>query len=284
MSTGLNETRKQAAELLAWHISAGVDAVLDDVPHNRFEEAANDAQGLRDAPKRVALRSEPTGIPSNPRDRGASVTPVTPGPAKDWVEEARARAAAAQSLDELRAHLVSFEGCPLSRTAKSCILANSASDHGILVIGDAPEADDDRSGEAFSGRPGVLLDAMMKAIGLERDQLILTTAIPWRPPGNRAATVHELEVCAPFLLRQVELVRPRLVLALGALPAQLLAGRTESVLKLRGQWINLDHSGQAVTMMVTLPPAYLLRQPMQKRFAWRDLKMFRKALCDFHPL
>ena len=278
MSMGLNEERKMAAELLAWHVAAGVDAALDDVPHNRFQEAANDAQTPRDAPKRMASRSEPAGTHSKPRETVSSVALVTPGPANDWIQEARARAAVASSLDELRTSLASFEGCPLSRTAKSCILANSASEKSIMVIGDAPEADDDRSGEAFSGRPGVLLDAMMKAIGLERDKLVLTTSIPWRPPGNRAATVQELEVCAPFLLRQVELVKPRFILALGALPAQLLVGRSESMLKLRGQWFDVDSGGHRVKMMATLPPAYLLRQPMQKRFAWRDLKAFREVV------
>ncbi len=278
MSTGLTEERKMAAELLAWHLSAGVDAALDEVPHNRFLEAANDAGAQREAPKRAMGRTEPSGSTSRPREAVSSVAMVTPGPANDWIEEARKRANAAQSLDELRATLSTFEGCPLSRTAKSCILAQSVAQLGILVIGDAPEADDDRSGEAFSGRPGVLLDAMMKAIGLERDKLVLTTAIPWRPPGNRAATVQELDVCTPFLLRQLELVQPRLILALGALPAQLLAGRTESALKLRGQWIDMESGGETIPMMTTLPPAYLLRQPMQKRFAWRDLKAFREKL------
>jgi len=278
MSTGLNDERKMAAELLAWHVAAGVDAALDDVPHDRFQEAASDAQTPRDTPKRIASRSEPAGMAAKPRDSVSAVTLVTPGPANDWIQEARARAAASATLDELRASLASFEGCPLSRTAKSCILANAASDNSIMVIGDAPEADDDRSGEAFSGRPGVLLDAMMKAIGLERDRLVLTTSIPWRPPGNRAATAQELEVCAPFLLRQVELVKPRFILALGALPAQLLVGRSESMLKLRGQWFDVESGGHRVKMMATLPPAYLLRQPMQKRFAWRDLKAFREVI------
>ncbi len=278
MSMGLTEERKMAAELLAWHLSAGVDAALDDVPHNRFLEAANDAGAAKETTKRAVSQPAQGGSSSRPRDTVSSIALVTPSPADDWIKEARARAAAAHSLDELRATLATFEGCPLSRTAKSCILANIASEKNILVIGDAPEADDDRSGEAFSGRPGVLLDAMMKAIGLQRDTLVLTTAIPWRPPGNRAATMQELDVCAPFLHRQIELVKPSFILALGALPAQLLAGRTESMLKLRGQWIDVESGGQSVKMMITLPPAYLLRQPLQKRFAWRDLKAFRAVV------
>jgi DNA polymerase len=108
--------------------------------------------------------------------------------------------------------------------------------------------------------------------------MALTTAIPWRPPGNRAATAQELDVCAPFLTRQIELLKPKLVLAMGALPLQLLAGRSENILKLRGQWFELAIGDVNVKMMASLSPAYLLRQPLQKRFAWRDLKAFRQAL------
>ena len=267
-----------AGELVAWHLSVGVDAILDDVPHDRFQEAARDSASPTEAPRRVIDRSQSGSVPASSRPIGVASPVVTPNPADDWVREARARASAAQSLDELRSMLVSFEGCALSRTAKSLILANSVAEGGIMVIGDAPEADDDRNGEAFLGRPGAMLDAMLKAIGLERSKMALTTAIPWRPPGNRAATAQELDVCAPFLTRQIELLKPKMVLALGALPVQLLAGRSENILKLRGQWFELALNGLSVKMMASLSPAYLLRQPLQKRFAWRDLKAFRQAL------
>jgi len=267
-----------AGELVAWHLSVGVDAILDDVPHDRFEEAARDSASPAERPRPVMERSQSGSTQASSRPMGVASPAVTPNPADDWVREARARASAAQSLDELRSMLASFEGCALSRTAKSLILAPSVAQGGIMVIGDAPEADDDRNGEAFLGRPGAMLDAMLKAIGLERSEMALTTAIPWRPPGNRAATAQELDVCAPFLTRQIELLKPRIVLALGALPVQLLAGRSENILKLRGQWFELAVNGMSVKMMASLSPAYLLRQPLQKRFAWRDLKAFRQAL------
>jgi DNA polymerase len=267
-----------AGELVAWHLSVGVDAILDDVPHDRFQEAVRDSASPAERSRPVMERSQSGSTQASSRPIGVASPAVTPNPADDWVREARGRASAAQSLDELRSMLASFEGCALSRTAKSLILAQSVAQGGIMVIGDAPEADDDRNGEAFLGRPGAMLDAMLKAIGLERSEMALTTAIPWRPPGNRAATAQELDVCAPFLTRQVELLKPRIVLALGALPVQLLAGRSENILKLRGQWFELAVNGMSVKMMASLSPAYLLRQPLQKRFAWRDLKVFRQAL------
>lgn len=278
MTGVLDHQRIVAGELLAWHVSAGVDAALDDQPHNRFEESASEPPSPR-LSARVSVDAPQAGSARAPqRISGGAVPIVTPHPMDDWVKEARSRAAAAQTLEELRATLAGFEGCALSRTAKSLILATKAEEGGILVMGDAPEADDDRSGEAFSGRAGALLDAMLGTIGLKRDDLALTTAIPWRPPGNRAATAQELDVCVPFLNRQIELVKPRLVLALGALPVQLLAGRSENSLKLRGQWFDIEANGFHTKMMASLAPAYLLRQPLQKRFAWRDLKAFRQAL------
>jgi len=280
MTGDVHHQRKIAAELIAWHLAAGVDTPLDDLPHDRFREATNEAAVPREAPKRVGEGAPGGGSKVRPREQAAAIPMVTPAPADDWVREARARAEAAPSLEALRETIEHFEGCSLSRTAKSLIMARGAIKDGIMVIGDAPEADDDRSGEAFSGRPGVLLDAMLKAIGLERSSLVLTTAIPWRPPGNRAATGQELDVCTPFLVRQVELVKPKLILALGAMPAQLLAGRSESILKLRGQWLSVASKEMTVPMLATLPPVYLLRQPMQKRFAWRDLKAFRAAFGD----
>ena len=278
MTEWIDHQRMVAGELIAWHLSVGVDAILDDAPHDRFQEAARDLASPTDLPRRLMERSQSGSSPSSSRPIGVASPPVTPNPADDWVREARARASAAQSLEELRSTVASFEGCALSRTAKSLILANSVAEGGIMVIGDAPEADDDRNGEAFLGRPGAMLDAMLKAIGLERSAMALTTAIPWRPPGNRAATAQELDVCAPFLTRQIELLKPKLVLAMGALPVQLLAGRSENILKLRGQWFELAIGDVNVKMMASLSPAYLLRQPLQKRFAWRDLKAFRQAL------
>ena len=278
MAEFLDHQRILAGELVAWHLSVGVDAILDDVSHDRFQEAVRDSASPAETPRHVIEQSQRGSTPASSRPIGVASPVFAPNPADDWVREARALASAAQSVDELRKMLASFEGCALSRTAKSLILANSVAEGGIMVIGDAPEADDDRNGEAFLGRPGAMLDAMLKAIGLERNEMALTTAIPWRPPGNRAATAQELDVCAPFLTRQIELLKPRMVLALGALPVQLLAGRSENILKLRGQWFELAMNGRSVRMMASLSPAYLLRQPLQKRFAWRDLKAFRQAL------
>jgi DNA polymerase len=149
---------------------------------------------------------------------------------------------------------------------------------GVLIIGDIPEADDDRSGDAFSGRAGILLDLMLAAIGLSREVVALTTALPWRPPGNRAPTPQELAVLTPFLERQISLIAPRAVVAFGTSVAQMVLGRQDQLLKLRGQWNDLIVDNRSGPLLTTLGPAHLLRHPAQKRYAWLDLKVFQDRL------
>ena len=151
-------------------------------------------------------------------------------------------------------------------------------DTDVMILGDLPSADDDRTGEAFSGQAGVLLDRMLAAINLKRADFAVTTAIPWRPPGNRAPTTQELAVCLPFFRRQIELVRPRVVLIFGTLPVQMLIGGSASNLKARGHTHRFVLDGVEMDAMVTLSPAHLLKHPAQKKFAWQDLQIFQRMM------
>ncbi len=156
-----------------------------------------------------------------------------------------------------------------------------------MLVGEAPGRDEDIQGKPFVGRSGQLLDRMLAAVGLSRNaqdrdsSVFITNVIFWRPPGNRTPTEAETSMCLPFLLRTIELQKPDFIVCLGATPAHRLTGRTDGILKMRGKWASANVSGRNIPLLPTLHPAYLLRQPAQKRLAWRDLLALRQML-DAH--
>lgn len=141
-----------------------------------------------------------------------------------------------------------------------------------MLIGEAPGADEDRLGKPFVGVSGQLLDRMLACIGLDRRSTYITNVIFWRPPGNRPPTAAEIAACLPFVERHIELVSPEVLVLLGAASAQTLLARNDGITRLRGRWFPFESAGMArpVPAMPVYHPAYLLRQPAQKRAAWRD--------------
>src|SRR5690606_41650696 len=152
----------------------------------------------------------------------------------------------------------------------------------VMFVGEAPGRDEDLEGKPFVGRSGQLLDRMLSAIGLDRSSAYISNVIPWRPPGNRAPTPQETEICRPFIERHIELVKPKVLVHLGGASAKTLLNTTEGILRLRGNWrIYSGAAGLEIPAMPTLHPAYLLRTPAHKRLAWRDfleVKMKLRAL------
>ena len=142
----------------------------------------------------------------------------------------------------------------------------------LMLVGEAPGRDEDIAGRPFVGRSGQLLDRMLAAIGMSRrENAYIANVIPWRPPGNRTPTPLETEICRPFIERQIELAKPRVLVTLGGPSAKVLLGATEGVLRLRGKWrVHTTASGVDIPTMPTLHPAYLLRNPAHKKLAWRD--------------
>lgn len=147
-----------------------------------------------------------------------------------------------------------------------------------MVIGPMPSADDDREGAPFAGRTGLLLDKMLAAIGLKRDGILLTNVIPWRPPGNRAPSAPEIEICRPFIERQIALAEPQALLLLGNFTARHFFGSNETIHGLRGQWRDVTISGRAIPAIASLHPQELLTAPINKRLAWNDLLAFRTRI------
>jgi uracil-DNA glycosylase len=196
------------------------------------------------------------------------------------VMAARARAPMAATLDALAEMLAAFDGCGLKATAKSLCFYRGTQQARLMVIGEAPGREEDLAGTPFVGPAGMLLDKMLAAIGITDAQCHITNFVYWRPPGNRPPTPQETDVCRPFLERQVALVRPDIVLLLGAAAAKNVLAVDEGIMRLRGKWRDVILGGHAVRVMPTLHPEYLLRSPAAKQQAWRDLLAVKAALAS----
>lgn len=267
------DERRAAAQLLRWYADMGVDVALDEEAHDRLAEAAA-------APPagRPAARDVPASDPGASA-RSAPAAPAVAAPS-DAANAARVLARSAATLDELRALLERFDGCALKTTAKSLVFADGTPQSRVMLVGEAPGVEEDRSGVPFVGRSGQLLDRMLAAIGLDRGSVYIANVIPWRPPGNRTPTPQEAAICRPFIERQIELADPDILVCLGLPSAQALLGIKDGILKARGRWTTYDTGARSIRAVATLHPAYLLRQPLQKRLAWRDFRAIRAALAE----
>jgi DNA polymerase len=196
------------------------------------------------------------------------------------IESARDSARNAASLEDLKAALARYDGVSLRKTATNLVFADGNPKAEIMLVGEAPGADEDRQGLPFVGVSGQLLDRMMAAIGYDRTTFYITNVCFWRPPGNRKPTEAELAAQQPFVLRHIELVRPKVLVLVGGSSAQMLLGTTEGITRLRGKWFDYRSDGLdlPIPALPIFHPAYLLRQPELKREAWRDLLKLRVRL------
>jgi uracil-DNA glycosylase family 4 len=257
---------KAYAALLAWYDAMGVDEAIGDAPVDRFAIVPETMPLKRPARAPLARPGQP---------------PVAPAPARPAPEAAPPSPAsleAAGTLGELEALVAQFEGCALKRTAKNLCFSRGSADARIMLIGEAPGRDEDIQGKPFVGRAGKLLDRMLATIGLDETQVYITNTIYWRPPGNRTPTPQEFGACAPFLSRQIELLAPDVLVLLGGAAAKHILGVTEGIMRLRGKWKIYKNADRDIPTLATLHPAYLLRSPDAKRYAWRDLLMLKTRL------
>jgi DNA polymerase len=175
--------------------------------------------------------------------------------------------------------LEAFEGCALKHTATRLVFADGNPQAKIMFVGEAPGRDEDIEGLPFVGRSGKLLDRMIATIGLDRSKAYIANVIPWRPPGNRTPTPQETAICLPFIRRQIELADPDIVVCLGGPAMQTLLGIKDGITRSRGRWFPYDTGSREIKALATFHPAFLLRSPLQKRFAWRDFLALKKALA-----
>jgi uracil-DNA glycosylase family 4 len=276
----MNQTiaREDLESLLRWYVDQGIDEAIGEDAIDRF----------------AAPAPQPTPLPVQQR-APAAPTPIRPAPAApapprgpvpiespQLVEDARALAQRCNSIEELEAAVRAFEGCALKRTAKNTVFADGVAGSPVMVVGEAPGADEDRLGKPFVGVSGQLMDRMFDAIGMSRERdLYITNILFWRPPGNRTPTLAEQAICMAFTRRHIELARPKVLVLAGGTAAKSVLDTTEGIMRLRGKWTNLSlDDGSAVPTLPTFHPAYLLRTPASKRQSWSDLLSLDKKLRE----
>ncbi|MGA0542068.1 uracil-DNA glycosylase [Neotabrizicola sp. VNH66] len=246
-----------ALAALAWQLDCGVDEVTGEAPVNRYEVRA--AQAAAPAP-------------AAPRAVAAEATPQPVAHKTDPVEVARGLAAKAASLEALREAVHGFDLCDLKRGARNTVFSDGNPKARVLILGEAPGRDEDLEGRPFVGRAGQLLDRMFAAIGLSRQNpdtekaLYITNVLFWRPPGNRDPEPEEIAMMKPFIERHITLADPEVVVTMGNTPLFALTGQ-RGIKRARGRWTEVHGR----PMLPMFHPAYLLRQPGEKREAWADL-------------
>lgn len=262
--------RDESLSLLRWLVEAGADEAIMDSPVDHFAAKAplaSPLEGEAGAKRLVEGAVKTTASPLPEARKCASTLPQGAG----GISAAREIAASCKTLAELKAALESFDGCELKRLAKHTVFADGNPAARIMLIGEAPGRDEDEQGLPFVGRAGKLLDKMLAAIGLDRTKVYITNVLNWRPPQNRDPSPEEAATCLPFLQRHIELVSPQILILLGAVAVRHVLGLTDGIMRLRGRWEMYQGGTSAIPVMLTLHPAYLLRQPSAKRLAWRDL-------------
>ena len=247
-----------AKAMLKWQAELGISEAISEKPINRFEKNADE---------------KPRVKTTNPNVTHAKIKSQSP------IDEALLKSANAKNFLELKSAIENFQHCDLKRGARNTVFSAGSSAAKIMIIGEAPGREEDVQGVPFVGCAGQLLDKMLFSIGLNREEsdvqksVYITNVIPWRPPENREPSQHEIDMMLPFLKRHIELVAPKVIVAMGNVSCQTLLGR-KGITKLRGVWA--EAFGLPVLPM--LHPAYLLRNPVAKREAWSDLLSLKEMV------
>lgn len=238
--------------LLQWYHEMGVDVAVLNEPQNRF------------------LAKSPSLSPVIEKSVKPAATPsLSNHPAYQC-----------KTLEELRQAMASFTGCSLKETAMNMVFSDGNPKADVMLVGEAPGADEDRLGKPFVGQSGQLLDKALATVNLDRTKVYISNIIPWRPPGNRPPTTAEIAACQPFIEKHIELVAPKVLILLGGVAAKTLLATTEGIVKLRGRWHSYrpTPTSPEIKTMATFHPAYLLRSPGQKAFVWRDFLTVEREL------
>lgn len=265
MNSLKNNHELSAAELLQWYVDCGVDETITADPVNQFMivEKTVQSQSVTSKPSHINQPAPSGPLASN----------------SELIEKAEKLAAGCDNLQALNAAILDFEGCSLKKTAANTVFCDGNPDSDIMLIGEAPGADEDRIGKPFVGQAGQLLDRMFEAIELTRENdFYITNVLPWRPPGNRKPTDQECDMCLPFLRRHIELFNPKLIVLIGGTSATALLSTKTGITRLRGKWHEHSVGETKIPLLPIFHPAYLLRQPQFKKQTWQDLQAIREKL------
>lgn len=272
------------AALLRWYVDNGIDEAIGEEPIDRFAvpPPPPPPTAVASVPPPAARAPTPLRAPLAPAVSPPPLRAPVPIESPQLVEDARTLAAGCTSLAELEAAIRAFEGCALKRTAKNTVFADGTPGAPVMIVGEAPGADEDRIGKPFVGVSGQLMDRMMGAIGLTREGgFYITNILFWRPPGNRTPTLAEQGTCLAFTRRHIELARPKILVLAGATAVKAVLETAEGITRLRGKWMTYRLAdGTEVPTMPTFHPAYLLRTPASKRQSWQDLLAIDRKLKE----
>ncbi len=280
---------------LQWHIDVGADEALADHPVDRTVSVASVIKSFSDTPPSNPPVNGGTGVQ---RPRGENVLPPSLiESSSDLLGTAQARVEAAKlakscnTLEELRAAIAGFDGLSIRKTATNMVFADGNPKARIMIVGEAPGADEDKQGKPFVGVSGQLLDKILKHIGLSRTEedpakaVYISNILNWRPPGNRTPSPAEIDVSLPFIERHIALVKPQFLILSGGVSAKGLLGSGESISKLRGKFHDyrplvegIAPDASPIPAIATYHPAYLLRTPSQKGLVWADMLMLKSAM------
>ena len=248
-------------ETLRWYQELGITIAVDDTPSNHA----------------TAIRTIPTQAPSpHIAARSVSASPSSPSSTAGKP----VNLAHCQTLKDLQRALEGFDGCALKKTATNLVFADGNPKARVMLIGEAPGADEDRQGIPFVGVSGQLLDRMLATIGLNRESVYITNIVPWRPPGNRQPTPQEIAACRPFVEKHIVLIQPEILVLVGGVAMKTLFNTNDGIMRLRGTWqsYNSPELKNPIKAMATYHPSFLLRSPGQKAQSWQDLLMIKNAL------
>ena len=181
----------------------------------------------------------------------------------------------AESLEKLKKSISNIKNCELKNSATNIVFSDGNPKSKIMIIGEAPGSNEDQEGLPFVGRAGILLDKMLSSIDLDRKNVYISNIINYRPPENRRPSDEEINRYLPYILKHIEIIAPKILILLGSTAMNALIGNDVVISKVRGQWIEKEFGRCKTYMIVTFHPAFLMRQPTQKKLAWIDLKMIR---------
>ena len=181
----------------------------------------------------------------------------------------------AKNLALLKKSIINQKNCNLQKQAKNIVFSDGNPKSKIMLIGEAPGANEDQEGLPFVGRAGMLLDKMLAAIKLDRKNVYISNIINYRPPDNRRPTEEEIKQYLPFISKHIEIINPKILVLLGSTAMNALIGKDVVISKMRGKWLEKKFGNCKTSVIITFHPAFLMRQPAQKKMAWIDLKMIR---------
>tara|TARA_Y100001970_G_scaffold248592_1_gene318279 strand:- start:1004 stop:1711 length:708 start_codon:yes stop_codon:yes gene_type:complete len=183
-------------------------------------------------------------------------------------------------LEKLKKQINSIKNCDLKKSATNLVFADGRHDSSIMIIGEGPGANEDKEGKPFVGRAGKLLDKMLESIKLNRNNVYISNVVNFRPPMNRRPTEEEIDRYLPFLKKHIEIINPKILLLLGSTALNAIIGSEVVISKARGRWVSKKIGKVNPDIIASFHPAFLMRQPDQKKYAWQDLKMIRKKISE----